>query len=315
MKEGTHKQSMIKYLHRGQIDNEHWNRVIASSGFETVYAQSWYLDSCAENWGAFILQDYEFVMPVAFRLKFGFKYIYQPRFCQQLGVYSENLVDGKVLRLFLDALNEKFKFGDYAFNEGNLLGEQQGFEVTDNTNYTLQMSSPYEELTQAYTSNCKRNVRKAHHSDLEFSEDISIRELVLLKKQYDHIKQPDEHYRLLINMFSEMQEAGNVKAYGVKQGSDLHAGAIFAFGNKRVHYLLSVSTEEGKKNSGMFYVIDKVLQLNSGKGLYLDFEGSNISSVARFFSGFGAQPQYYQRIRFNNAIGKFIQKVRSVRPD
>ncbi|MCK5067940.1 MAG: GNAT family N-acetyltransferase [Bacteroidales bacterium] len=315
MKEGARHKSMIRYLHRGQIDNERWNRVIGSSGFETVYAQSWYLDACADNWGALILSDYEYVMPVAFRKKFGFKYIYQPRFCQQLGVYSEKQVDGQIIRMFLDALSENYKLGDYAFNEGNLLVEQEGFEVTDNTNYTLQMSSSYEELTLAYSSNCRRNVRKACQSGLEFSEDISIRELVLLKKQHDHTKQADEHYQLLINMFSEMQEAGNVNVFGVKLGSDLCAGAIFASCNKRVHYLLSVSTEEGREQSGMFYVIDKVIQINSGKELYLDFEGSNISSVARFFSGFGAQPQLYQRIRFSNAAGKFFQKVRSVRPD
>jgi hypothetical protein len=312
---GERHKGMISYFHSGQIDVERWNRTIASSKFETVYAQGWYLDACTDNWGAFVLQDYEFVMPVAFRVKFGFKYLYQPRFCQQLGVYSEKQVDDHILKMFLDALREKFKLGDYAFNEGNLLGEQKGLIVTNSTNYTLQLNSPFEELAQAYSTNCSRNVRKSHDSELEFSEDISIGELVLLKKQHDHTKQDDEHYQKLTNMFLEMQESGNIQAYGMKLGSDLCAGAIFAKSHKRLHYLLSVSTEEGKEFSAMFYVIDKLIQIHSGYSLYLDFEGSNISSLARFFSGFGAQAQPYQRVRFNNAAGKFVQKVRSVRSD
>ena len=219
------------------------------------------------------------------------------------------------MALFLKALSKHFKLGDYAFNEGNRLGKTRGYEIINNTNYTLQLNSSYEKLAQAYSGNCRRNLQKAIHSDLEFSEDISIQELVLLKRQHDHTRQSDEHYQGLIDIFSGMLKAGNARAYGVKLGSDLCAGAIFASGLKRVHYLLSVSTEVGKSLSGMFYVIDRVIQLHSGKNLSLDFEGSNISSLARFFRGFGAQPQMYQGIRFNNAAGKFVQKVRSVRPD
>jgi len=315
MKEGTRHRGTISFLQRGEINDEQWNRVISSSGFALVYAQSWYLDACADQWAALVLSDYEYVMPVAFRIKLGFTYLYQPRFCQQLGIYSEKQIDAQIIALFLDALGKIFKLGDYAFNEGNVLGANKGFEITDNTNYTLHLNPSYEELTQAYSSNCRRNLQKASHSGLEFSDDIGIRELVLLKKHHDHKRQGDEHYRDLIDMFSGMKEAGNVNAYGVKLGPDLCAGAIFASSGKRIHYLLSVSTEAGKEFSGMFFVIDRLIQMHSGKDLYLDFEGSNISSLARFFAGFGAQAQLYQRIRFNNALGKFVQKVRSVRPD
>jgi hypothetical protein len=138
---------------------------------------------------------------------------------------------------------------------------------------------------------------------------------VHLKKDHDHRKQTDKHYQGLIDMFSGMKEAGNVETCGVKLGQDLCAGAIFASGGNRIHYLLSLSTAAGKEFSGMFFVIDRLIQKYSGRDLYLDFEGSNIKSIARFFAGFGAQAQLYQRIRFNNALAKFVQKVRSVRTD
>lgn len=306
---------MIRFLHRRQINNERWNRVVAASGFETAYAHTWYLDACAEDWGGLVMPDYEYVMPVVFHKKYGLKYTYQPRFCQQLGVYSEKQVDSDISRLFLHALHKKFKLGNYAFNEGNLLGEEPGCEITDNANYTLQLQADYEELKKGYTENCRRNVRKAHQSDLKFMDDIPISELVLLKQKHDKVKQDHKHYQMLINMFSGLMEEGHVKTYGVRLEGQLCSGAIFACSNKRMHYLLSVSTWEGRDLSGMFLVIDRVIQLFAGKVMYLDFEGSNISSIARFFRGFGARPQLYQRIRFTHAAGNFIQKVRNVRPD
>lgn len=147
---------------------------------------------------------------------------------------------------------------------------------------------------------------------LEFSCKISIVDLVQLKKQYDHRGQPEEHYRRLIEMFSGLEEKGKVKACGVKLDGLLSAGAIFAFSDKRVHYLLSVSSGEGKEKSGMFLVIDQFLRTQAGKPVSLDFEGSNIPSIARFFSGFGAVPEQYQRIALHPLAGKIIGRLKSM---
>ena len=278
---------MIRYLHRDQIDDQHWDRVVAVSDFETVYAHSWYLDACAGNWGALIAPDYEYVMPVAFGKKYGIRYIYQPRFCQQLGVYSVKLVEREILGMFLLELKNRFRLGDYAFNEGNRLLKEHGTGVTDNTNYTLKLGPSYGELKQGYSDNCRRNQQRAIRSGLEFSDDISVRELVYMKRQHDNHQQSDAHYHSLASMFSSMKEAGHVKACGVKLDGQLCAGAIFAYCKKRVHYLLSVSDRAGKENRGMFMVIDRVIQSCAGNEMCLDFEGSNNPTIARFFRGFG----------------------------
>ena len=314
MRKASRHKSSVRFLHRWQVDDERWNHTVSSSGFSMVYAMSWYLDACADYWAALVLEDYSHVMPVAYRRKLGFKYLYQPRFCQQLGIFSVQEVDAQIIAGFLDTLKKHFRIGDYAFNEGNRLEASRTLPVTENVNFVLGMNAAYETLSRAYSDNCRRNIKKAMQAGFEFSEDVSSRELVLLKKQHDHSRQPHKHYQSLIEMFSGMQEAGRVQAYGIKLEGELCAGAIFARGHKRIHYLLSVSTAKGKDFSAMFYLIDRVIQMHSGKDLDLDFEGSNLESLARFFRGFGAEPQHYQRIRFNNTAGKFVQKVRSVRP-
>jgi hypothetical protein len=303
----------IEYVRREEIDDERWDRVIASSRYETVYAHTWYLDACADHWGALIMADYQWVMPLAFRRKMGIKYLYQPRFCQQLGIYSEKDVDGATLRLFLHALNRRFKLGSYALNEGNLLGNEPGFDVTDNTNYTLQLMPAYEALAGRYTTNCRRNVRKAYDSGLVFSDDIPVEELVLLKREHDHITQSESHYAELVHMFGGLNRGGYVKAYGVKLDGLLCAGALIASSTKRMHYLLSVSSETGRENKGMFLVIDQVIRRHAGSPVCLDFEGSNIPTIARFFRGFGAQPQLYHRIILGRLAGRVVQRMKNSR--
>lgn len=306
---------MIRFLHRHEIDDERWKNLILASEYETVYAHTWYLDACAKQWGALVLSDYEYLMPVAYNKKYGINYVFQPRFCQQLGVYSGKEVDLDITGKFLHALKKRFGLGDYAFNEGNQLIGGNGFELSDNTNYTLQLSASHDNLKREYSANCRRNLQKALQGDHVFSDDISIEDLVQLKRQHDHRKQSDGHYKRLVKMFSGLKEAGRIKACGVKKGKDLHAGAVFAYCDRRVHYLLSVSSREGREKGGMFLVIDRLIQENAGRDMHLDFEGSNIPSIARFFKGFGAKPHIYQRVSINNAAGRLVQKLRNVKAE
>jgi hypothetical protein len=77
-------------------------------------------------------------------------------------------------------------------------------------------------------------------------------------------------------------------------------------------FLLSASNDRGKELRGMFLVLDTFIQMHAGDINMLDFEGSNISSIARFFQGFGAKARIYQRVSFQNKTSKFIKKLRSV---
>ena len=303
---------MIRFLHRRQIDDERWNGVIASSRFETIYPYTWYLDACADSWAGYVMNDYECVMPVAFRRKIGLKYTYQPVYCQQLGVYSEHRVDTEVLRMFLNELRRNFKMGDYALNEGNILGDEKGFEVSDNTNYILSLAAPYAEIHGNYTENCRRNVKRAHRSDIQFTDQVSIDEVIALKKMSVRTKLGKEHYAYVKSLFSSLATRDKIQIFGARCGDHLVAAAIFAFSNERAIFLLSASSERGKERRAMFLVVDRFIEMYAKKLRKLDFEGSNIVSIARFFRGFGAKPEIYQRLHFQGGANTIIKKMKGV---
>lgn len=298
---------MIRYLQRRQIDDEQWNRVIAASPYEGIYPYTWYLDACADHWGGLVMDRYECIMPVAYRKKIGMKYTYQPLYCQQLGVFSAAPVDPEISRMFLHALQKQFRMGDYALNEGNIVGEERGFEVTDNANYVLSLHADYETISGNYNENCRRNIRKAAASEIEVTDQVTIDEVVALKKFIDPGR-TNRDYGQIKTFFYRLKETGTVQVHGARVGDHLVAAAIFAFSKKRVYFLLSASSERGKERRAMFLVVDRFIRAHAGEALKLDFEGSNISSVARFFRGFGAKPQIYQRVSFKNTVSK-LKKI------
>jgi hypothetical protein len=298
----------IQYVQRKAIDDERWNRVISLSPYETAYAHTWYLDACSDQWDALILGDYRVVMPLAFRRKMGIRYLYQPRFCQQLGAYSEQQVDAPALKTFLHEMKQNFRLGDYALNEGNRLEDAPGFRLSASTNYTLRLQPGYTSVSEGYSTNCRRNLKKAAESGIVFSDRVPVEDLVLLKREHDHKVQSESHYRHLIRMFGSLHQQEHLLACGVMKDGVLCAGALLAHGTKRIHYLLSVSSRAGREAKAMFLVIDQVIRNHAGNPVCLDFEGSDIAGIARFFRGFGARPGTYQRISLGGrAAGKAQQ--------
>jgi hypothetical protein len=303
---------MIRYVGRRYIDEEQWNRVITSSGFETIYPYTWYMDACADHWGAFVMPGYECIMPVAYRKKIGMRYTYQPVYCQQLGIYSAKRIDVEIARMFLHDMQKKFRMGDYALNEGNIIGEEKGFEVTDNMNYVLPLDADHATLRGNYNENCRRNLKRAAQYNLHVSGEVSIEEVIFLNKNSATTAQSDAQYTYNKSLFLKLSSLDMIQILGVREGNHLVAAAIFAFSEQRAHFLLSVSSEAGKEHRAMFLVVDEFIRMYAGKLPKLDFEGSNIPSIARFFRGFGAKPQVYQRISFQNSVNKLVKTLRSV---
>ena len=289
----------IAYIHRGAIDIERWDEVIAHSPAETIYPYSWYLDAVAARWSALVVEDYRFIMPVVWKKKAGLKYVYQPFYTQQLGVFSKEYVDPMIIKEMLSIIYKKFRFAGINFNTKNLVGEEDSFTVYDKSNYTLMLNREYDQHYSSFSSNAKRNIRKALTHIECVERDIPVEELVALKRTNDVIQRSEGDYQWLNKLLETIcsREAGSV--YGIRSGTELSAAAFFAFSQTRAIYLVSASGKEGKEHRDMFKIVDAFIREHARSGIILDFEGSNIPSVARFFAGFGAQAEIYQGVSFS----------------
>ena len=299
----------MEFVHRKNIDTGRWDELIENSTAETIYAYSWYLDAVAENWSALMVGDYQFVMPLIWKKKYGIRFLYQPFYTQQLGVFSREYVDPILITSMLSMLPGKFRFGNVHFNIQNLVGEEEPFTVDDKSNYVLDLNRPYDDLNRSFSTNAKRNVKRAWDIGQEVEKDLSLEDLVAFKRANDVIKRTEDDYTWLVHLLETICEKSAGAVYASRIEGGLSAAAFFGFSRRRAIYLVSVSNETGKENRSMFKLVDSFIRDHSGTELVLDFEGSNIPSVARFFGGFGARPEIYQGVSFNR-MPMFLNKLR-----
>jgi len=300
---------MTRFLHRKDIDTGRWDELISQSTCETIYPYSWYLDTVAARWSALVVDDYKFIMPVIWKKKYGLKYMYQPFYTQQLGVFSKEYVDPTLIRELLTLLYRKFRFGNLNFNTKNLVSEEEYISVYDKSNYILDLKSDYEEIYAGYSTNAKRNLKRANDQNEEITLEASCEEVLEFKRENDLIKRSDSEYRWLLNLLETMQGKNAGINFAIRDSGRMIASAFFAFSRTRGIYLVSASNEQGKELRSMFKIVDAFIRKNAGTELFLDFEGSNIPNVARFFAGFGARPEIYQGVNFDR-LPVFLNKLR-----
>jgi hypothetical protein len=303
---------MIRIVQRKNIDDERWNSIIAASKHETIYPYTWYMDVSADQWFGLVMGDYECVMPVAIRKKYTIKYVYQPFHNQQLGVYSEKPIDNEITRMFLHRIRKDFLMGNYAFNAGNILREEPHYELSDRINYVLSLNGEYEELYKNFAQNTRRNIRKSCKFDMEISDKISVPEFVEFKKSSNEKRESNAFYQNMERLLLELKEMDKIKIFAVHLGHEICAAAVFAFSTKRMIYMISASSDLGKEHRAMFHLVDSSIRMYAGEDMLMDFEGSNISSIARFFAGFGAKPEIYQRIMFKRLPFKDLKGKKNV---
>ena len=152
---------MIRYLEHHQVDKKKWDRCIHESSNALVSGASWYLNSVSPGWNALVEDDYVSVFPLTWRKKYGFHYLYQPFFTQQLGLFStEKKITEKKLQTFLDAIPGQYRFVEIQLNVANVCTQPE-FKISERITHHLDLNNSYEKICNAYSENLKRNIKRA----------------------------------------------------------------------------------------------------------------------------------------------------------
>lgn len=296
----------LRYIPNSEIDTQKWDACISAAPNSRVYAISWFLDRAAENWDALVWGDYKFVMPLTFKRKWGITYLYQPTFCQQLGIFPEPPVD--IASVFFDALANKFSYFNIQLNSANPLIENfKNVCFNPRKNYLLNLSPHYETIIKSFSNNTNRNIAKVKNNKLTLIEGISLKEYSEFVQQNQAFKIDTTQKEKLFGIISTAQYKGVGEIVGVyTMHNQLCAAVFFVRWNNRIIYLNPVSSTEGKELLAMFYLINRLIENSSGRNLLIDFEGSMVPGIARFFEGYGAAPETYLQMSGNSL--PFIMK-------
>lgn len=283
---------MIKYIPYQDIDKDKYDQCIVRSPMSRIYAFSWYLDCVSERWDVLVEEDYRTVMPLPIGKKYGIPYIFTPPWVQQLGIFSETGVTQEKVKEFIGYIPKKFLRIDYQLNASNQL---KGKVYRKKMNYLLPLNKSYDQIKNNFNKNRRRILNKDFSSikiDKKGDIDIFLKNFKTLEKPYEI---PDRALGQLRSLHDDPRV--NLDIWNAFVDDCFIGGLIWVLDQYRITYLVPVSTSAGKNHNVSTYLIDELIRTYQGSSLTLDFEGSMLSGVEKFYRSFGARTEHYSYIK------------------
>lgn len=281
---------MIKRIKRSALDLEKYTACLQRATNYRVYAEYWYLDIlCGEMWDCYVLNDYEAIMPLPYIRKFGIKFIAQPVYCQQLGVFHSENFTQDLFDLFEKKLHRNLVKG-YYFNEENLIFQQKNKQTKINQilNLTIDYSLFYRQLRK----NRKQELAKGLPTEFQIvssSQDLHF--IDLLEEEYHEIKS-QLYLHQLKPLAAILQQKKLTQTVSIVKDNEVVASSFYIKSGNRIIQLCNAK-KSGYSINFNTYIVDFIIKSNLNKNLILDFEGSTLKGVHEFNQSFRAETKHF----------------------
>ncbi len=279
-----------------ELKEKDFDRIKSITINGSIYEQLWYVALLADfKLLIFIYGEYETVFFVPYRSKFGVKYAYMPNFIQKLTYVGKELG----IDLIILELEKRLKFGEISIKS-----EEKLFDlIKPRTNFTLDLENSYDELRNRFSYNHNRNIAKSNR--IEISESDSINELFSIFKLEKANFFTSKQLRLIENDLFKVLSCTELKnrifVITACESNHVIASALFVHFNNIIYYVIgsSLKSDISVSSTGLFKIFDFVINRFSETKTLLDFEGSDIVGIARFFKGFGSKEEKYYFVKWN----------------
>ncbi len=260
----------IEIIPSNQINKRKWDKCIENAANGLIYGYSFYLDIVSKHWDGLVMNDYEAVMPLPWKNKYGISYLSQPLFTPSLGIFGNNL-SANIVNLFLHNIPAKFKYWDIYLNHGNLF-PLTGFDLYVRSNYVLDMNNSYENIVASFSQNHIRNIKKAEHAGCYIQKNIpTVRVTELAKVQLKKFTPiSDNEFKNLLKLSEYLFKQGNAVTYGVYNAEKkLLSACVYFYSHNRAYFILTGNHPDSKTTGASHYLIDGFIKEHAGKSYYL----------------------------------------------
>jgi hypothetical protein len=286
----------VKYLDRTEIDRNAWNECVKSGSLNWVYAYFEYLDGvCYEQWGALVAFEgtkYAGVFPLPFRKKWGIYYVYQPYFCQQLGVFGNFEIlqnHGFNTAAFLKLIPRKFLRVHLAVHSfcGNLEN------VPRRPNYVIPAGFTPDEFNKDARKNLKSLEGLVYRETSDLWKVLEIYDTAWGRENMFTWANTYEGFEQALQKLSP----ASYYAFNAIKNDQVIGAAIFLISGDRIHYVCGAPTSEGREIGIIHGIINHVCEKYFSHKI--DLEGSSIPTVAQFYKKFNPMEEHFFRIEQN----------------
>ncbi len=267
----------------------------------------------ADDWYGMIVGDYEAVLPLPVKRKFGLKIIAMPPFVQQLALSQDTDPDTKY-RMARSVLS--FSRLIHINLSGSDFFKPSGSRTR--TNYIIDLQGSYDLISGGYTAQCKKSIRQAERRGCHMDFNLSFNDVLAVyqnaygnKSSYGTL-----HYDKFRSLVEIALEKGmcHLGAVCDESGELVYAGLLLDDG-RRLYYLMGAPTEKGRQMRATYFFINSVIRKFADSGKLFDFEGSDIPDVAKFYQSFSPRTEYYSEYYINQYPFPFNKMIdRKLKP-
>lgn len=295
----------LKYIPYKNIDKLKWDNCINTACNKLIYAESVYLDHLSANWDAIVLNDYEAVLPLTWKKKLGIRYLYQPAFFQQGGIFSKKKLSPEIITDFIELAASKFKFAEITFNYlHNPPHKISFYQSKQCNNYFFQLGKSYSTIFKQFSPYIKKRLKRLEKFKLIYRKSDNYKEAIKIYKELYNDKLPDfkksdyDHFGLLCDYYSKNSRIIVRKVYDQDENT-LLACVLLLKDENRIYNIASSVFPEGKRKLANYFLYNAVINEFSNEKLILDFEGSDIPGIAYFYKKWASENQQYTFIKWN----------------
>ena len=295
----------LRYLRFPALDLAAWDACVAAAAPALPYATAWWLRAAAGRWDAVVELDdatgaYLSVLPLPTRRRPWGREAVQPPFTQQLGLFTTPASQHRKIGEYLVLISRHYARSYQQLNVDNsVISGPPGYLLTKRITYVLPLTANYETLLADYAADYRRRLRlnQRRPQPLATTATTSAAAIIrLFRAEKAAAGLPARAYRRLHQLVAALQVRNALQILEVRQPDtgELLAGALFVRHADRLIYLFAAAAPAGRPAGAPLLLLDAVIRRHAGTpGLVLDFEGSMMPSVARFFANFGAAPVPY----------------------
>jgi len=310
MKEKKTSLQDLQLIGNHEINLIKWDNCINNAHNGSIYSFSWYLDIICDDWQAIIQRDYEAIMPVLVKRRAGISYVSTSPFASQLGVFSTEIIDEKMVNNFIRKVFENYRLFTINLNKFNKIRDDLFHQYTQQT-YEFDLISHYDLIRENYSDRMRQELKKAVEDKVtvvpgmtpnDFIRLISGKGIIstkgLSKEQFGKLR--------MIIAFVLKHGLGEIYAAYTRE-NNLCAAILFLKSNRKINLLFSAATDEGYENHALKVIIDEYVRKHAEKNLTINFEHLVIPDKAEVCQGFGAWPYSFTTV--SNLKNPLFRKI------
>jgi hypothetical protein len=290
----------LHYVKHIDIDKKRWDFSLNECSNKLVYAEADFLDAVSPQWDAIVSEDYEYLMPLTWRRKWGIRYLVQPEFSQQGGIFSKHEIKASIVEAFISLAKSEFSFAEFTFNYKH---ENSAHNLTARTNYILPLNDPYTVIQQNFTPSLRQLLHSIKGHSLSYCIGADIKKTIetIRRINGDKLKAiSKDAFMRFQDLCERYQKQNRLLIREVKQDDQLLSTALFFVDENRIYNLLSCISDEGRASKANHFLYTQLIAEFAQTKLRLDFEGSDIAGVSFFYRSFHPQEEKYAFVKWNH---------------